>query len=242
MINYNTSKPPEPPKKLFSYQALYLSFSFFALIFIFNEIFIYDLSVISKMGFEKASKIDLNKLYVILNVLGSVAIPICAFLIEQSVLKDKKFSYKLIAPVLCYEIIYDLYAFDKFFEYKFQSVAIAFLLGALYSALYRKYEEKWWVNVFLSIAFLVISAVSGIDKGVIIAAIFVILNFFENNLKAQSLFSFVASIAGGGMVLGNVFIYFYDGYYNRKRIDDYLNWIFVIVALLVWRIRVIILG
>lgn len=242
MFNYNTSKPKEPIKKIFSYQILYFIFSLLTILFIVNEIFVYDYAIQSliRKGVSDLNPYK-NSLYLILSLISRISIPLGSFLVFLSVRKlGLKYLIRLTFPVIFIEIVYDLYSFDKFFEMQFQSPAFIILLGGFYTFIWLK-SNNFIVKTLISLLFLYGSIYIGVENGVVIAILFIILNIFEPNRLSQSLFSFVALIPGASQALTGVFYYFYDEYFNRRRYNYFLNYIFPFIAFLVWRLRLLIL-
>lgn len=243
MINYNTSKPAEPAKKFFSYQALYFIFSLLAVLYLVNEIVIFDLVVSGYIKSEASNfGADNNTFYLILSLISRVSIPIGAFLVFLSAQKrDKKFILNLTILTVLFEIIYDLYSFDKFLYIKLQSPVFSLLLGAFFTLAWKYFDFKKIIRLPLVALYIFISIYSGVDYGFLIGILFVVLNFLEPNRKGQSLFSFAVLIPGASMALAPIFYYFYDENNNRKNYNSSLNFIFPIIALLLWRLRILIL-
>lgn len=243
MINYNTSKPIEPPKKIFSYQALYFIFSLLAILYMVNEIVVFDLVV---SGYIKSGATnfgaDDNTIYLILSMISRISIPLGAFLVFLSARRaDKKFILNLTVVTVLFEIIYDLYSFDKFMDIKFQSPLFGILLGAFFTIAWQYFDFKKIMRLPLAALYIFISINIGVDYGFIIGILYIILNYLEPNRKGQALFSFAICIPGASMVVAPIFYYFYDENNNRKNYNSSLNFIFPIIALLLWRLRILIL-
>lgn len=243
MFNYNTSKPAEPAKKFFSYQAVYFIFSLLAILYMVNEIVVFDLVV---SGYIRAGAsnfgADNNTIYLVLSLISRVSIPIGVFLVFLSTLKrGKKFVLNLTIVTFIFEIIYDLYSFDKLIDIKFQSPVFSLLLGAFFTLAWKYFDFKKIIRLPLVILYIFVSIYSGVDYGIIIGILFVVLNFLEPNRKGQSLFSFAVLIPGASMIFAPLFYYFYDENNNRKSYNSSLNFIFPIIALLLWRLRILIL-
>lgn len=242
MFNYNTSKPKEPIKKIFSYQILYFIFSLLTILYFINEIFVFDYAVQSLIR-QGASDLDAykNMLYLILSLISRIAIPLGAFLVFLSVKKlGIKYLTRLIPPIFIMEVVFDLYSFDKFFEFRFQSPAFALILGGLFTFLWLRLNSGL-LKLLISILYAYLSIHIGVESGIIIAILFIVLNIFEPNRLSQALFSFVVLIPGASQALTGIFYYFYDEYFNRRKYNYFLNFIFPIIAFLIWRLRLLIL-
>ena len=155
--------------------------------------------------------------------------------------RDKKFILNLTILTVLFEIIYDLYSFDKFLYIKLQSPVFSLLLGAFFTLAWKYFDFKKIIRLPLVALYIFISIYSGVDYGFLIGILFVVLNFLEPNRKGQSLFSFAVLIPGASMALAPIFYYFYNENNNRKNYNSSLNFIFPIIALLLWRLRILIL-
>lgn len=242
MFNYNTSKPKEPIKKIFSYQILYLIFSLLTILYFVNEIFVFDFAVQSLI---RSGAHDLNPykstLYLVLSLISRLSIPLAAFLVFLSVKKlGYKYLIRLILPVFIMEVVYDLYSFDKFLNISLNSPAFMLFLGGIFTLLWIK-SKNIVLKLVLCLLFGLTSIYIGVENGIVIAILFMVLNLFDPNRLSQALFSFVVLIPGASQAITGLFYFFYDEYFNRKRYNYYLNFIFPIIAFLIWRLRLLIL-
>ncbi len=234
-MNYNITRPKEPPKKYFNYQNIFFITFALSLIYIFSRVFVQD-AVFYKMLAEARILKDPSFSYspiisfmgqesfsLFLDFVGRICLPLSIFCIFLCI-KNNDLNIIAVCAVAVFMECFHHYFNSGGFNFKNNSefMIILFSIPFFYAwDSVKRVKLKWLIRLIMAILFVVLPIFLNIRNSLLYSLYIVSLAYFDPVRLNQAVFGAIPMFVKGTTAIASAFIYFYDEDFNRKKSNLY---------------------
>lgn len=255
-MNYNIYKPKEAPKKFFTYQNIFWTFFALSIIYIFSRYFVHDATIyrslaeermLAEAGFTYSGFIKFigsQKFSLICEFIGRICIPMAIFCIFLCIYNGKLNLWPVLFVIIFAEGFYHYFNFKQFYFGEFSEVFMVLLSIPFFYAwtMVKRNGKAWAYRLLLTFSLLFISIFLGVNYAISLSIYIISLAYFDPVRSSQAIFGAISMFPQGSSVLANLFVYFYDEDFDRKRTNSYWLLFLPIFTIIIFILRNKILG
>ena len=255
-MNYNMYKPKEAPKKFFSYQNIFWTFFALSFVYIFARYFVHDATIyrslaeermLTESGFTYSPIIEFmgsRGFSLACEFIGRIAVPMAIFCIFLCIYNGKLNLWPVLFVILFAEGFYFYFNFKKFYLGEFSEVFMVLLSIPFFYVwnIVKRNDKAWVYRLLLTFSILFISIFLGVNYAISLSIYIISLAYFDPVRSSQAIFGAISMFPQGSSVLANLFVYFYDEDFDRKRTNSYWLLLLPIFTIIIFILRNKILG